>query len=539
MFDTIIRNGTIIDGTSKKTFVADIAIDKGTISLITGALNSTGREEIDATDLVVAPGFIDIHSHSDLSLFFEPHAESKIRQGITTEVVGNCGISPAPLTAQSQYRDDLIHQMETNGFPLSSLERARCDWLSQIDYIQYLTDKGVSSNLIPLVGGATLRIGAVGMKVKLASGDIALIKRMLVKELSRGVWGMSSGLFYVPENYYTKDELLEICEVLAANGGFWSVHMRDEGRQLFAAVNEVLDVAQQTGASLEISHLKLEGKNNWGRSDELLGILHEARDNGINVNWDQYPYTAYGTSLISVIPPSLREQGIDRFLEDLKHDEFRESVKEGMLHGTKDWPSQLADIEWGKIILSQAKNNKELAGRTIEGLAQERQEDPVELILDLLATQKGMISIVAPAMSEEDVEAIMRDPVTMICSDGKAVSPQGRYARLYTHPRYYGAFPRVLGRYAREKGILDLSEAIRKMTSLPASKLGLKDRGMIAEGQAADIVIFDHKTIIDRATFEEPSQFPQGIEHVLVNGEVVINKGAHTGRYPGKLLRKQ
>jgi len=538
MFDTIIRNGTIIDGTSKKTFVADIAIDKGTISLITGALNSTGREEIDATDLVVAPGFIDIHSHSDLSLFFEPHAESKIRQGITTEVVGNCGISPAPLTAQSQYRDDLIHQMETNGFPLSSLERARCDWLSQIDYIQYLTDKGVSSNLIPLVGGATLRIGAVGMKVKLASGDIALIKRMLVKELSRGVWGMSSGLFYVPENYYTKDELLEICEVLAANGGFWSVHMRDEGRQLFAAVNEVLDVAQQTGASLEISHLKLEGKNNWGRSDELLGILHEARDNGINVNWDQYPYTAYGTSLISVIPPSLREQGIDRFLEDLKHDEFRESVKEGMLHGTKDWPSQLADIEWGKIILSQAKNNKELAGRTIEGLAQERQEDPVELILDLLATQKGMISIVAPAMSEEDVEAIMRDPVTMICSDGKAVSPQGRYAQLYTHPRYYGSFPRVLGRYAREKGVLDLSEAIRKMTSLPASKLGLKDRGIIAKGQAADIVIFNPKTIIDRATFEEPSQFPQGIEYVLVNGEVVIKEGEHTGRYPGRLLKK-
>ncbi len=538
MFSILIRNGTIIDGTGKPPFVADIAISNGIISLIAQAVDSTGRNEIDASGLVVAPGFIDIHSHSDVSMFLEPHAESKIKQGITTEVVGNCGTSPAPLPAHSQYRSDLIHQMETDGFVLPASEQAIYDWPSQVDYVQYLIDRGISSNLIPLVGGATLRIGAVGEKVKLGPDDISLIKRMLVKELSRGVWGMSSGLFYVPENYYTKDDLLEICKVLADNGGLWTVHMRDEGRQLFAAVDEVLDVARQTGVCLEISHLKLEGKSNWGRPKELLGILHKARDNGINVSWDQYPYTAYGTSLISVIPPSFREQGIDHFLEDLHHDEFKESVKEAMLHGTKDWPSQLADIEWEKMLIAQAKNDRALAGKTIEGLAQERGEDPAEVILDLLLTQDGKVSIVAPAMSEEDVEVIMKDPVTMICSDGKAVSPQGHYAHLHPHPRYYGAFPRVLGRYVREKGILDLSEAIRKMTSLPASRLGLKDRGMIAEGQAADIVIFNPQTVIDRATFEEPSQFPQGIDYVLVNGDVVIKQGEHTGIYPGKLLKR-
>jgi len=536
MVNTIIRNGTIIDGTSKPPFVADIAIVNGAISLIAGALDNSGRNEIDASGLVVAPGFIDIHSHSDLSLFLEPHAESKIKQGITTEVVGNCGTSPAPLPAHAQYRSDLIHQMETDGFLPPGSEQARCDWPSQVDYMQYLVDRGVSSNLIPLVGGATLRIGAVGEKVKLGSEDVAIIKHMLVKELSRGVWGMSSGLFYVPGNYYTKNELLEICRVLSNKGGLWAVHMRDEGRQLFAAVDEVLDVARQTGVSLEISHLKLEGKSNWGRPKELLGLLHKARDNGINVSWDQYPYTAYGTSLISVIPPYFREQGIDHFLENLHHNEFKKSVKEGMLHGTKDWPSQLADIEWGKILIAQAKNDKELAGKTLEGIAQERGEDPAEVILDLLLTQEGRVSIVAPAMSEKDVEVIMKDPVTMICSDGKAVSPQGRYT--HPHPRYYGAFPRVLGRYVREKGILDLPEAVRKMTSLPASRLGLKDRGTIAEGQAADIVIFNPKTVTDRATFEEPSQYPQGIEYVFVNGELAIEKGKHTGRYPGRLLKR-
>ena len=531
MSNLIIRNGSIIDGTGKSPFVADIAIKDGAISLIAKGFGGMGQNEMDATGLVVAPGFIDIHSHSDISLFFAPHAESKIRQGITTEVVGNCGTSLAP------YRSDLIHQMGKESFPLPPSDKARWNWPSQIDYMRYLINKGVSSNLIPLVGGATLRIGAVGRKVELGSDDIALIKRMLAKELSRGVWGMSSGLFYVPENYYTKDELLEICGVLANKGRLWAVHMRDEGRQLFAAVDEVLDVAQQTGVSLQISHLKLEGKNNWGRADELLGILHEARDNGINVSWDQYPYTAYGTELISIIPPSFREQGIDHFLEDLHHDGFKESLKEAMLHGTKDWPSQLADIDWGKIMISQAKNDKGLTGKTIEELAQEWGEDPAEVILDLLMTQEGTVSMVAPAMSEEDVEVIMEHPATMISSDGKAVSPQGHYA--HPHPRYYGAFPRVLGRYVREKGILDLNEAIRKMTSLPASRLGLKDRGMIAEGQAADIVIFNPQTVIDGATFQQPCRFPQGIEYVLVNGDVVIKEGEHTGRYPGRLLKRQ
>ena len=330
MFDCIIKNGNIVNGVNDSAFVADIAIADGVISLIDKNLDSTGINTIDATGLVIAPGFIDIHSHSDISLFFAPHAESKVRQGITTEVVGNCGISPAPLPARSQYRNDLIRQIEGGSFPLSPSEKEVCIWPSQIDYIQYLINKGISSNLIPLVGGATLRIGAVGKKATLGTDDIVLIKRMLAKELSHGVWGMSSGLFYVPENYYTKSELLELCKVLASNGRIWTVHMRDEGQQLFAAVDEVLDIAQRTGVSLQISHPKLEGKTNWGRADELLGILHKAHDNGIDVSWDQYPYTAYGTNLISVIPPCLREQGIDNFLKDLRNDKFKKSVKEGM-----------------------------------------------------------------------------------------------------------------------------------------------------------------------------------------------------------------
>lgn len=537
MFDCIIRNGSIVDGTGEPSFTADIAITDGEISLIVKGLDGTGRNEIDATGLVVAPGFIDMHSHSDISLFFEPHAQSKIMQGVTTEVVGNCGITSAPV--RPIHKAALTRLFETNNFTMTAAEKELWNWPSQIDYMKGLVEKGVSSNLIPLVGGVPLRVAAAGMKEHLEPQELAIIKRLLEEELRQGIWGMSSGLYYIPESHFKREELIELCGVIRENNAIWAVHMRDEGQTLLAAVDEVIDIARQSRVSLQISHLKLEGKSNWGRAAGLLARLDRARAEGVDVHWDQYPYTAYGSGLVDAIPPAWRAGGIDQVLGRLHDKQFSDSLRQAMLHGTETWRSPLEEIQVEKIIVTEVKNNPEYAGKTIGELATTWQEEPVDAILALLISQEGSVKVVVPAMSEDDVEVIMQHPATMISSDGKAVSPQGRYAQLHPHPRYYGAFPRVLGRYVREKGILALPEAIRKMTSLPASRLGLKDRGMIAKGQAADIVIFNPQTVIDQATFQQPCRFPQGIEYVLVNGDMVIKEGEHTGRYPGRLLKRQ
>ena len=534
MFELVIRNGMVLDGTGKPAVYVDVAIDQQTIQFVGQEVTISAAREINASGLIVAPGFIDMHSHSDLTLFFRPDAQSKIRQGVTTEVVGNCGVTCAPV--RPQYREALLRQIEANNFTMTVSEKAMWKWPSQMNYMSELATKGISSNLISLVGGVPLRIASAGMNVALTSQELVRIKELLNEELRAGAWGLSSGLYYIPESHFQREELIELCEVVREHNGIWAVHMRDEGQGLFAAVDEVIDIAHRSRVSLQIAHLKLEGKSNWGRAADLLARLDRARAEGVDVHWDQYPYTAYGSGLIDAIPPAWRARGVDQVLSRTSDKQFSDSLKQAMLHGTETWRSPLEEIQIEKIIVTEVKNDPEYAGKTIGELAAMWQREPVDAILRLLTSQEGSVKVVVPAMSEEDVEVIMKHPATMISSDGKAVSPQGHYAHLHPHPRYYGAFPRVLGRYVREEGILDLPEAIRKMTSLPASRLGLKDRGIITEGQAADIVIFDRERISDRATFDKPHQFASGIEYVIVNGKIVIGEGKHTGTYPGRLL---
>ncbi|MCK4411227.1 D-aminoacylase [Candidatus Bipolaricaulota bacterium] len=534
MFELVIRNGMVLDGTGKPAVHADVAIDQQTVQFVGQGDTISAAREINASGLIVAPGFIDMHSHSDLTLFFQPDAQSKIRQGVTTEVVGNCGVSCAPVRAQ--HREALLRQFEANNFTMTVSEKAVWKWPSQMDYMRELVKKGISSNLISLVGGVPLRVAAAGMKEHLEPQELDTIKSLLQEELRQGIWGMSSGLYYVPGSYFTDTELVELCKVIKEHGAMWAIHMRDEGQGLFDAVNEVISIANKSGVSVQISHLKLEGKSNWRRAEELLAMLHDARANGVHVSWDQYPYTAYCSGLVDVIPPSLRGSELDSFVKDLGSKKVRESLKEYMLHGVGSWHSPLEEVDWKKMMIAEVKHDKELVGKTLEEIAKENRTDPLEAILDLLRSQEACVKVVVHAMSENDVEVIMKDPATMISSDGKAVSPWGRYAEMHPHPRYYGAFPRVLGRYVRENKVLDLPEAVRKMTSLPASRLGLRNRGVLKPGNAADIVIFDPGRISDKATFDNPHQFPCGIEYVIVNGKVVIGEGKLTGTYSGRLL---
>jgi len=535
MLDLVIRNGKILDGLGTSPVVADIIVQNENIAHVEKHFQGLGRKEIDASDLVVAPGFIDIHSHSDLTLFFQPDAESKIRQGITTEVVGNCGVSAAPVRAD--HYEELICIFETNNSPLTESQKAVWKWPSQVNYMRELVQKGVSSNLITLVGGVPLRVGTVGMKTQLSFADVESVKGLLRDELGHPeIWGMSSGIQYVPECYYTTDELIKLCKVIRKAGKLWSVHIREEKPKTLDAVGEILSIAEQSEVSVQISHLKVSGKQNWGQAPELLKALHEARDKGIDITWDQYPYTAYCSGLIDVVPPFLWDGKIESFLNNLGKTGFRETLKGYMLHGVASWYSPLKDIDWQEMSIAEVKYDKELVGKTVREIADQEGIDALDVILDLLRSQETSVKVIVPAMSEEDVVTIMKDPITMISSDGKAVSPWGRYAEMHPHPRYYGAFPRVLGRYVRENKVLNLPEAVRKMTSLPASKLGLRDRGVLKPGNAADIVIFDPERISDKATFNNPHQFACGIEYVIVNGKVVIGEGEHTGTYPGKLL---
>jgi N-acyl-D-amino-acid deacylase len=534
MFELVIRNGMVLDGTGKPAVRANVAIDQQTIQFVGQGDTISAAREIDASGLIAAPGFIDMHSHSDLTLFFQPDAQSKIRQGVTTEVVGNCGVSCAPVRAQ--HREALLRQFEANNFTMTVSEKAAWKWPSQMNYMRELVEKGISSNLISLVGGVPLRVAAAGMKEHLEPQELDTIKRLLQEELRQGIWGMSSGLYYVPGSYFTHTELVKLCKVIKEHGAMWAIHMRDEGQGLFNAVNEVISIANESGVSVQISHLKLEGKTNWGRAEELLAMLHDARANGVHVSWDQYPYTAYCSGLVDVIPPSLRGSELGSFVKDLGSKRVRESLKEYMLHGVGSWHSPLEEVDWKEMTIAEVKHDKELVGKTLKEIAKENRTDPLEAILDLLRSQEACVKVVVHAMSEKDVEVIMKDPATMISSDGKAVSPWGRYAEMHPHPRYYGAFPRVLGRYVRQNKVLDLPDAVRNMTSLPASKLGLKDRGVLKPGNAADIVIFDPGRISDKATFDNPHQFACGIEYVIVNGKVVIGEGKHTGTYPGRLL---
>ncbi len=535
MFDLVIRNGMMLDGSGGSPIRTDVVVTDEIISQIEMNFDGVGKREIDAQDLVVAPGFIDMHSHSDLTLFFQPDAESKIRQGITTEVVGNCGVSAAPVRAD--HYDELIRIFETNNFSLTDSQKELWKWPSQIDYMSDLVQKGVCSNLVSLVGGVPLRIGTVGMRTQLSAVDMESVNTLLEGELAHPqIWGMSSGIQYVPECYYSINELVKLCKTVRKKGKLWAVHIREEKPDFLDAIGEILRIAELSGVSVQISHLKVSGKDNWGQAPKLLEKLHEARDKGIDVSWDQYPYTAYCSGLIDLVPPFLWSGKVESFVKELGNAGFRKSLKKYMLDGVGSWHSSLQQIDWMEMLIAEVKYDKELVGKTIREIAGRKDADGLDAILDLLRSQETSVKVITPAMSEDDVACILRDPVTIVSSDGKAVSPWGRYAEMHPHPRYYGAFPRVLARYVREKKVLKLPEAIQKMSALPAAKLGLTDRGTLKCGKAADILIFNPEEVGDKATFANPHQFACGIEYVIVNGEVVIEKGRHTGVYPGKLL---
>ncbi len=525
--DLIIRGGFILDGSGGEAFEADIGISGDYIKGIGHILSVRGKSVIEAKNFIVCPGFIDAHDHTDVELLANPKAESAIRQGITTLVSGNCGSSPFPVA------EEIYEESKEN---LKELFQLDLTWRDIKGFFSRLEEKGIALNYSTLVGQGAIRGAAMGFNDRPPSQEeLEKMKRMVGENIEQGAVGLSTGLEYTPGSYAKADEIIELCRVTAQNGGVYATHMRDEGDKLIESLDESIDAARKTGVSLQISHYKIAYSRNWHKIDAALAKIEEAKNNGISIFCDRYPYIAGSTGLSFYFPLWVKQGTTDEFLAKLKDPALESRLRAHLAEQEKKLGS------WDKVVISSVvtEKNKTFEGKSVLAGAKETGKNPYDFMKDLLIEEKNRVDMVIFMMKEENLERILAHPLVGIGTDGLAVAPYGLLHRGKPHPRHYGTFPRVLGKYVREEKIVPLPEMMRKMTSIPAQKFGFGKRGTLKSGYFADIVIFDQDKVIDKATWTDPHQYSEGIEYVLVNGRVVIKEGEHTGDLPGKVLRKE
>ncbi len=522
-FNLIIRNGLVLDGLGQPGIKADLGITGNKISVIGDLSAASADRIIDASGYVVSPGFIDIHTHTDVELLANPHGESKIRQGITTEIGGNCGFSPFPLTEED--RLDLHREWQKE-------YGVDVDWTDIGGFYEALGKKGFAFNYGSFTGHGDIRAAVVGRNdIAPTTEQLKEMRRLLEASMEMGSLGLTTGLEYAPGSYSKTDELIALCQVVAANDGVYATHMRNEDDTVIEAIEEALTICRETGVSTELSHLKACNRNNWHKVPQILEMLDQAAAE-MPVQADRYPYDAWGTGLTSFTPQWSRQGEPEERLARLKD---RKLGKKIMAYADER-AERIGG--WDRILISgcETEANKKWEGIDIKTCAAESGMKPAEFVRNLLIEDHLETNIVGFAMSEDNLKTVLNSPHVMVGSDGTAVAPYGVLHRGKPHPRYYGAFPRVLGKYARETKTLELPEAIRMMTSMPADKLGIKDRGRLEKGKFADVTIFNPDTVIDNATFADPHQYPTGIDYVIVNGKIVIDNGEHTDVMAGELV---
>ena len=498
-YDVLIHGGRVINGSGNPWFAADLGIRGDRIAAIGDLSGATAEIAIDAAGLVVAPGFIDPHTHAIRGIFDVPTAESALLQGVTTLTEGNDGSSPWPIGGH--YRE--------------------------------IAELGISPNWAVFVGQGTIRSQVIGVEDREPSPvEIERMKAMVARAMEEGALGISTGLFYVPGSFTSTEEVIELSRVAAEHGGIYISHMREEASQLIESVNETIRIGEEAGIPVQITHHKVIGAPNWGAAVDSLRLVDEARARGVDVTIDQYPYTASQTGINALIPQWAQEGGGDALLARLDSRETRQTIKNEVVERIlfDRGGGDPANVFISRNSWDPAMAGKNLAELTIEAGMEPSPENAAEVVFEIL--RNGGATAVYHAIGSDDVDRIMRHPATAIGSDG----PVGIFGEGAPHPRQYGTFARVLGHYVRERGVISLEEAIRKMTSMTAQRLSIQDRGLIAEGFFADIAVFDADEIIDRATFENPHQYAVGIKYVLVNGEIVVEDGAHTGSRPGRIL---
>lgn len=528
MDDILIRGGMVIDGSGAAVFAADVAIAGDRITAVGPALDRTARRVIDAHGLVVTPGLIDIHTHSDFTLPVNTRAESKIRQGVTTEVVGNCGFSAAPA-------------LPGTSAMLAEYLSASAPWLTFRDttFADYLdTFPATSVNVIPQVGHNTLRLMTVGMEPRAATPEeLAAMVDLLVEALDAGALGLSTGLFTAPGIHAGPEEVHALARVLKQHGARYSTHVRDEGNRVFEAVREAIAVARATGVHVQIAHLKLSGMDNWGSAPKLLEEIAAARREGVPVDCDQYPYDTGTNPLRNLLPPWVQQGGIGAMVERLRDPVARARIRADL---DRDGLNNFGRIRsWDAVRVALSPQQPELAGRSLADVARERRRDPLDQVCDCIVTDRGHTRILITSMAEEDVQTITGTPWILVGSDGNSLAVHGVTSQGKPHPRFYGTHARVLGACVRDLHLLTLEQAVHKMTGGSATAIGLKDRGWLKPGMVADIAVFDAATVADRSTYESPHQYAAGVSTVVVNGTVVVDGGDHTGAMPGRMIRRQ
>lgn len=539
VFDLLLRGGTVVDGTGAPPRRADVGVLGDRILAVDDLADVDDRgvaNVIDATGQVIAPGFIDPHGHSDGSLFVDGGLVSHLRQGYTTQLSGNCGETLAPITDAG--RELVALSLRPN--------RLVARWRTFGEYLDAVDDEALGINVAFLVGQGTIRGSVMGAEAGAATDAERLaMLREVEAALDAGAFGLSSGLIYTPGIHAEADEITALVTTAARRGGLYATHLRNESAGLFASLAESLATiraardAGAVGPRLQISHLKCGARAVWGRAPEAIEVLEAARAEGLDVAADQYPYTAAATTLATILPPSLLALGVEECVAALGDHEARDRVTAEMERGISGWENVAADPGWTEIRISFAASHPDWAGRSLAELGETMGVDPADVAMDALIDDQLDVSVVIDCMDETDVETIMTVPWVAVCTDAEGRRPghpildAGR-----PHPRTYGSTARVLGTYVRERGTLTLENAVAKLSSVPAARLGLRDRGVLRAGAFADLVVFDSATVADEATYEQPSRHPVGIEHVVVNGRLAVQAGQETGERAGRLLRR-
>jgi N-acyl-D-amino-acid deacylase len=538
LYDIVIKNGKIISGCGNPWYKADIGIIGDTISHIGNISEKDANEIVDAEDLIVCPGFIDAHSHGDLRILGEPTASEKLMQGVTTEINGQCGIGIAPIKNEDKENwRNYIYGI------FGEYPEIHFNWNTLEQYLKEVEKKQPSINAGYLVTFGAARLMVMGFDSREPNDDeIKKIVQIIDESMKSGAFGMSLGMIYVPTVFATNRELIETCKIVAENNGVVGIHMRNEGNDLINSVQEVINLTKETGVSFQISHLKAGGKNNWHKSiDKVIKMIELAREEGFDITFDQYPYDSCSTMLRQVLPPWVLDGGNEKMKARISDKDIRVKVNRQIngespvdgLTSKAGWDNYANLGGWDGILITsvKSKNSQKCLGKTIKQLSDEMNKEPIDVVCDLLIKEDGAVGMAVYMMCEDDVKTILKHELGMVGTDG-----------LYggkPHPRLYGTFPKILGKYVRQENLISLTTAIRKITSYPAQRYGIRDRGMILQGMKADITIFDENKIIDNSTFNDPFHYPDGIKYVLVNGKIEVKNNKIVNKGNGNVLLKK
>ena len=527
--DLHIKNGKIIDGSGNPWFFGDVVIQKDRITQIGKNLTVDAKQTIDAKGLVVAPGFIDIHSHSDTKLIQDGHAQSKIRQGVTTEILGE-GTSGGPNVGNKPPA-----RLTVNGKALQ--------WRTLGDYFNVLEQSKISTNVASYVGIGNIWESVMGKTyARPSEGQLKQMEQLLAQAMEDGALGLSSQVMFPPGSLATTGDLVRFGKVIKPYGGIYSSHIRNEGLGVFDAVREAIKVGEDAGIPVDIIHIKIADQQFWGRMNEVIALIESARKRGVNVQANVYPYTRGNNNLMSIIPPWAHEGGKAEMIRRLKTSADRNQIKHDIENGIDGWYNHYTAVgkDWSRMLVAAENQYRGMTMDRVLAILSDGDEDAnkLDLMIDFLIDQGGSVATVFAHHTDRDMTLALKQPWCSVGSDGSAYAIEGPLRKGNPHPRNFGTFPRLLGRYVRQEQVITLEDAIRKITSLNAAKIGLKHRGMLQEGNYADITIFDEKTVIDTALFTDPFHYPIGIEYVIVNGTLVLKRGEHLGTMPGRVLRK-